>query len=354
MKKPLLLLILIILVLISGCGIKSNPIFDAIFGNYNSFDSYKTTEITELKSKHYEIVHKIPKDHPDYDPDAPKEYKREIKEITTKILFKKPYNLKFVKDDSVTFIKDKIEWKYNPQKNILCKGSTLPIFQSNYFGDLIEAFNYNYKIENLEEEEINSQLCRKIKLVPKHEKGYDGGKLYLSILWINKDNNFLVKSETYNNDGEWTRRTININTQINIDIPDREFEFPADAEILPKSEKFYNVEEAEKEFSHKIKLPSYLPERFKLDFIEIKKLCNEYEYAVLNYRKNGETRLFISEVKTDEEEKRLIHPGSHGGTKCYNKEDVDYLIYSQELSNEEIEKIGKGFGCWTEGIVGGL
>lgn len=296
------LLIIILVVSFTSMPTKAESIVNAMLDNYNSINTYKASVTVEEKYTYKDRVFTQETEGTEK-PEFIEVEKTAINSAVYNLIYKKPYRLKTIEADGTEHITAS-GWiyKYKPGQNFACKSvakTPLLLVQlgGDYFKTIEEMANRMYDFEYLGRDEINGEECEVIKLIPKVELNPFAGeeiRVNPGKIWISTNNHMPVRTETYEDDtySEWKIRTTYSNTRVNIDVPDAEFEFLEEIEILPKTAEFSSLQEAQNEFKNEIIIPQYVPPEVELDYIEVNKQCGG-SAAQLNYKKDDEIVLTV-------------------------------------------------------------
>jgi len=266
-----------------------------------------------------------------------------IKKNEYNLTYKNPLKFRIERENNRrTIINNGIMLQYDSESGTACKTYSInPISLAYYFSMFIKMFLELYDIEYFGIETIDNKEYHVIKLIPKQERNWEGDKLNEQKIWITKDY-LIFRIESYDN-GNWKNRITYKDIEINIRIPDEEFEISQDAEILPITLKFSKLEEAQEQLDWRIIVPEYLPDGTELDLIEVTILCGGTKYISLNYKKGDETVLVITETNTDKAGKESI---AGIGEICYSS----VSRVETTFDGKELEKIMEVFECWKGGL----
>ena len=268
-------------------------------------------------------------------------------EMNYTYIFKKPYKLYMEDENSIAVSNGSVMWSYDKKNN------KVVVFEMNMteestplkfdYTTLIKEMLEYYDVELLGEEKVSGRDCFVLNLKPKNDREN------ATKMWVDKEFWFPIRVETSFGGIKMYIEYRNLSFNTGVDDSFFEFKPPEGAEVekfdfkLPKT--YESVEEAQKEASFKILVPSYTAG------YELKSVSVTNESAFLTYS-DGEKALTIfestekSEVPKDFEEveingEKAYYGEIFGASVLYIEKNGVQVSISGELPKEELMKIAE-------------
>jgi len=191
----------------------------------------------------------------------------EIKTIKKPDKLRCEYLMPDYKNGDIDIINGNTEWRYDKSKNIAYQNR----FDINIGEESLETPDFltmllflmhNFDVIQLDDELVGKFNTSVIEITPKIQTTFSKMKY-----WLDKITLFPIKWEVYDEDGEVKNSVLVTNFEINVGVPDSEFEMPEGIKILTPSDWVHptTIEECEEAVGFSILFPTYLPEGYTLD-----------------------------------------------------------------------------------------